>query len=176
MLCPVPQPLRNHPAAPYTLSTGRACSSAAGGRPRALRHRGVAPQYRSVWKRTAYPECLRHRGSRNARRHPAARCSATSPRRPARHREVVAITSASARRRCPNCRDCITAFYQVDENGARVGDARPVPEAVQALGDAGGVAQAMVAGPIVHAGVARALRELQSELRGAAPSRARRRP
>ena len=78
--------------------------------------------------------------------------------------------------RCPNCRDCITAFYQVDENGARVGDARPVPEAVQALGDAGGVAQAMVAGPIVHAGVARALRELQSELRGAAPSRARRRP
>ena len=64
----------------------------------------------------------------------------------------------------------------MDENGARVGDACPVPEAVQALGDAGGVAQAMVAGPRVHAGVARALRLIQSELRGAAPSRARRRP
>jgi hypothetical protein len=51
-----------------------------------------------------------------------------------------------------------------------------VPEAVQALGDAGGDVLAMVVGPLVHAGVARALRELQSELRGATPSRARRRP
>ena len=42
-----------------------------------------------------------------------------------------------------------------------------MPEAVQALGDAGGVVLAMVAGPRVHAGVARALPELQSELRGA---------
>ena len=41
-----------------------------------------------------------------------------------------------------------------------------MPEAVQALGDAGGDVLAMVAGPRVHAGVARALRELQSELRG----------
>ena len=48
-----------------------------------------------------------------------------------------------------------------------------MPEAVQALGDAGGDVLAMVAGPRVHAGVARALRELQSELRGATPSRAR---
>ena len=48
-----------------------------------------------------------------------------------------------------------------------------MPEAVQALGDAGGVVLAMVAGPRVHAGVARALRELQSELRGATKKRGR---
>ena len=37
-----------------------------GGRPRALRHRGVVWSFRGVLQRAAYPERLRQRGSRNA--------------------------------------------------------------------------------------------------------------
>ena len=136
---------------PSTLSTGRACSSAAGGRPRALRHRGVAHHSLYAQHRVGNTKRLHQPDGRNARRPPpptldrpaaqarppqgggrnnqrfgatalpiapcghsialATRSASTSPtaatlavrrpqrstappRRPARHREVVARTSA----------------------------------------------------------------------------------
>lgn len=92
------------PPPPHTRRPRRACRR---------RHRRWRPPLRVLWRdvanhslyaqhRVANTKRLHQPDGRNARRHPAARCSAASPRRPARHSEAVAITSASARRRCPS--------------------------------------------------------------------------
>lgn len=72
---------------------------------------------------------------------------------------------------CPNCRAPIEAMYTLDSGGNRITTV-PVPEVANdaaALSTPGAYVW-----PRVHAGIARALRQLQSELRGTAPSHDRR--
>jgi len=72
---------------------------------------------------------------------------------------------------CPNCRAPIEAMYTLDSGGNRIKTV-PVPEVAN---DAAALSTPLAyVGPRVHAGIARALRQLQSELRGTAPSHDRR--
>jgi len=79
-----------------------------------------------------------------------------------------------ARSRCPNCRSPVVSMCALDKDGVR-GREIPVPEMAAAVAEAGrdGTGTGHF-GPRVHSGVARALRALQSELRGVAPERAHR--
>ena len=79
-----------------------------------------------------------------------------------------------ARSRCPLCRAPIASMCALDENGERGRDI-PVPEVAEAVADAERNGSTPVRfGPRVHSGVNRALRTLQSELRGVAPEGRRR--
>jgi hypothetical protein len=73
--------------------------------------------------------------------------------------------------KCPDCRAPIEAMYTLDSGGNRITTV-PVPEVAN---DAAALStpEAYV-WPRVHAGIARALRQLQSELHGTAPSHDRR--
>jgi hypothetical protein len=76
--------------------------------------------------------------------------------------------------KCPDCRAPIEAMYTLDSGGNRIKTV-PVPEMTAAANDAAAHSTPLAyMGPRVHAGIARALRQLQSELHGTAPSHDRR--
>ena len=79
-----------------------------------------------------------------------------------------------ARSRCPICRAPIVSMHALDKDGVRVHEIA-VPEMADAVADAArdGV-ELNHNSHRVHTGVSRALRTLQSELRGAVPAGRRR--